>query len=160
MDMTSFVPDNLSELLDKVVCFTTSRRTVLYRNIREAQTPGFTPRDMPVAEFAQAMNEAVAEHVTRQRLLFRDTNNIAFGPDGEMRLSTVLDEHAQALLEADHDEYLEHQIAKLLENSLNRAVAEDLLRVKREALTGSTSPHAGHAQPEGDPGDGSAPPLG
>jgi flagellar basal body rod protein FlgB len=158
MDMTSHAPDNLAELLDKVVLFTTSRRNVLYRNIREAQTPGFVPHDMPVGEFAQAMNEAVAEHVTRQRLLFRDTENIAFGPNGQMQVSTVVDEHAQTLLAADHDEYLEHQISKLLENSLNRAVAEDLLKIKHETLAGSSSFHGGHGQPETDSTDGSPSP--
>ena len=158
MDMISRIPDNLTELLDKVVFFTTSRRNVLYRNIREAQTPGFTPQDMPVDEFARIMNEAVIEHMTEQRLLFRDTNNIAFGRNGQMVLSTVTDERAQGLLQANHDGYLEYQIGKLLENSLNRAVAEDLLKIKHETLAGSGSSHTGHAQLEADPADGSASP--
>lgn len=158
MDMTSRVPDNLTELLDKVVCFTTSRRTILYRNIREAQTLGFVPQDMPVGEFAQAMNEAVAEHLTRQRLLFRDTNNITFGPRGRMHVSPVVDEHAKSLLQTSHDEYLEHQIAKLMENSLNRAVAEDLLKIKAETLASSSSSQTGHAQSETDSNDGSSSP--
>ena len=104
MNMTSRTPDNLSELLEKVVFFASSRRNVLYRNIREAQTPGFLPKDLPVDEFAQAMNEAVVEHVTRQRLLFRDTDNIIFGPNGQMYVSAVVDERGRDLLEADPDE--------------------------------------------------------
>ena len=156
MDMTSFAPDNLTELLEKIVFFTTSRRTVLYRNLRESRTPGFVPEDMPVAEFAEAMNEAVAQHMTHQRLLFRDTANITFGRNGKMQLSTVADDRAQTLLQANPDEYLEHQIGKLLENSLNRAVAEDLLKIKRQPLAESNTPQAGPWHGQDDPADDNA----
>lgn len=131
MDMTSHVPDNLGDLLAKISQFTACRRSLLHRNLREIRTPGFIPQDMPVGEFAQAMNEAVVEHLLHRRLVFRDTENILFGPNGQMTLSAVTDERAQALLASDPDAYLEHQINKLLENSLNRAVSEELLALNR-----------------------------
>lgn len=136
MDLTSLIPDNLSDLLLKIVEFTTSRRALLHQNIRESRTEGFIPRDMPILEFAHAMNGAIAEHVQNRRLLFRDTENITFGPNGTMHVAPVPDADAQRLLQESPDEYLEQQIRKLLENALNRTVAEDLLKVKSEAPFG------------------------
>jgi len=151
MDLISPISDNLSELLLKVLQFTASRRSTLYRNIRKMRAPGFLPQDMPVLEFAHAMNGAIAEHLLNERLLFRDTENIEFGENGTMHLSSVPDTYAEALLAANSDEYLEHQIDKLLENSLNRRVAENLLRLKSEVLSPSSPSHAGEMQTGKDP---------
>ena len=85
---------------------------------------------MPVREFAEVLNVAVAEHLQNRRLLFRDTTNIKFGPNNTMEAWPVADPHAHALLQTNRDEYTELQINKLLENCLNRKVAEELLRQK------------------------------
>ena len=130
MEILSFVPDNLSELLVRIVRFTELRRDVLYENIHNTRTPGYTPRDMPVLEFVQALDGAIAEHLQRQRLLFCDTENIKFGKNSAMRVTPVLDASAKTLLEKNRDEYVECQVGKLLENSLNRKVAKELLRLK------------------------------
>ncbi len=128
MDVLSLIPDNLSELLVKVLQFTDQRRDILYRNIHSVRMPDFVPHDMPVLEFADALNSALAEHIRNHRLLFCDTENIKFGPKTKMQIAPVVDHHANALLQKDRDEYLECQINKLLENSLNRKVAAELLR--------------------------------
>ena len=47
-----------------------------------------------------------------------------------MEVRPVVDDHAHALLQTNRDEYTELQINKLLENCLNRKVAEELLRQK------------------------------
>ena len=47
----------------------------------------------------------------------------------------VADPHAHALLQTNRNEYTELQINKLLENCLNRRVAEELLRQKCGAHT-------------------------
>lgn len=151
MDLISLIPDNLSELLAKIVQFTASRRTILYQNIREMRTPGFVPQDLPVFEFVHAMNGAIAEHLLSQRLLFRDTENIKFGENGAMNVSPVVDTHAEVLLGADTNEYLGHQVDRLLENSLNRKVAENLLRLKSEVLSASNHFHASALQTGNDP---------
>lgn len=150
MDLTSLVPDNLSELLVKILQFTASRRSILHRNIREMRTPGFVPQDLPVLEFVHAMNGAIAEHLLSQRLLFRDTENITFGANGTMRVSAIVDTHAEGLLAADTNEYLEHQVDRLLENSLNRKVAENLLKLKAGVLSGSGPFHASQMQTGND----------
>ena len=128
MDLLSFIPDNISELLVKIVRFTELRRSVLHKNIHSVDQAHFVPHDLPVREFADVLHGAVAEHVQTRRLLFRDTGSIRFGPRGQMRVSAEPDEHARALLASDRDAYMELQINRLLENALNRKVARELLR--------------------------------
>jgi len=139
MEFSSLIRDNLSELLVKIVQFTDRRRDVLYENIHNTRTPGFTPRDMPVPEFVQILNGAIAEHLQHQRLLFCDSENIQFGKNSVMAITPIPDNPAKTLLQADRDQYMELQVGKLLENSLNRKVAKELLRLKcgaSSALTG------------------------
>jgi len=130
MEFSSPVPDNLTELLVKIIQFTERRRDVLYENIHNTRTPGYTPRDLPVLEFAGILNGAIAEHLQHQRLLFCDTENVRFGQKNIMGLTPVPDDAAEALLQTDRDQYMELQVGKLLENSLNRKVAKELLRLK------------------------------
>lgn len=130
MMRTAFVADNISDVLVKIIHFTQLRRRVLHENLHQADAPGFTPKDMPVRELAEALNVAVAEHLQNHRLLFRDTPNIKFGPNNTMEVWPVADPQAHALLQASREDYTELQINKLLENCLNRRVAEELLRQK------------------------------
>ncbi len=130
MDLLSFIPDNVAEVLAEIVRFTELRRRILYHNIHRVDDPGFLPQDMPVREFAEVLNDAVAEHMRNQRLLFRDTANITFGRNSSMQIRPVVDAHAHDLLQRSRDEYMELQVNKLLENALNRKVATELLRHK------------------------------
>ena len=49
MDLLPLIPDNVGEMLVKIVRFTELRRALLERNLRDVQVPDFTPTDMPVA---------------------------------------------------------------------------------------------------------------
>jgi flagellar basal body rod protein FlgB len=128
MDTLLSIPDNVSEVLVKIIRFTELRRRLLHQNIHHVDDPGYTPRDLPVREFAEVLSEAVAEHLRSHRLLFRDTAGVKFGPNNMMQIQPVVDSHARGLLRTDRDEYMELQINKLLENSLNRQIAQELLR--------------------------------
>lgn len=130
MDLLSFIPDNIAEILVEIMRFADLRRHILHRNIHRIDEPGFVPQDMPVREFAEVLNDAVAEHVRSNRLLFRDTTHITFGANSSMRIRPVADTHARDLLHKCRDEYMELQVNKLLENALNRKVAMELLRQK------------------------------
>ncbi len=130
MDWLSLVPDNIAEVLVEILRFTELRRRILHDNIHHVDAPAFIPQDMPVREFAQVLNDAVAEHLRSRRLLFRDTTNIMFGLHGSARIRPVADAHAHTLLQKSRDEYMELQVNKLLENALNRKVAAELLRQK------------------------------
>ena len=127
---TASIADNISDVLVKIIYFTQLRRRVLHENLHNADRPDFTPLEMPVRELAEALALAVAEHVQNRRLLFRDTPNIRFGPNNTMKVCPVADPGARLLLQSNRDDYMELQVNKLLENCLNRRVAEELLRQK------------------------------
>lgn len=137
MDLLSAIPDNISEVLVRIIQFTEQRRHLLHGNLQNADAVGFVPEDMPVREFAEVLDGAVAEHLRSRRLLFRDTANISFGPSNAMQIRSIADPHAHALLRTNRDEYVELQVNKLLENALNRKVAEELLRQKCGAHPGA-----------------------
>lgn len=137
MDLLSLIPDNIAEVLVEIQAFTELRRHILHANIRNVDLPGFVPQDMPVREFAELLNDAVAEHLRSRRLLFRDTPHITFGSNNSTRIRPVIDTQAHALRQHSRDEYLELQINKLLENALNRKVAMELLRQKCGVCSGA-----------------------
>jgi hypothetical protein len=127
MDLLSYIPDNITEVLVKILQFTDLRRGILNGNIRGMDMPGYIPRDLPMVEFAELLQAAISEHLQHHRLLFRDTTNITFGDGGTMRIHPVADDHGAALLKTDPDEYLNLQINRLVENFLNGKVAQELI---------------------------------
>jgi len=130
MNLMSLITDNITEILIKIVKFTQTRQKLLIQNIINAQNPGFVPQELEVDEFSDLLNNAIDEHVRNQRLVLRDTENIKFGARGSIELKPVLDEHGIKLLEENRNEYIERQISKLWENSINQKVAAELLRQK------------------------------
>ncbi len=135
MNLSSPVTDNITELLVKIIEFTHTRQKILTQNINNIHSPGFAPRDLVVDEFSAALNEAINEHIQNQRLVLRDTENIKFGIYGSFEVKPVIDKYAKELLEENRDEYIELQINKLLENSLNQRVAAKLLKHKQGMIS-------------------------
>ena len=135
MNLASLITDNIAELLVKIVEFTQTRQKILSRNINNVHSFGFVPKDLEVDEFSELLSEAIDEHIRNQRLVLRDTENIKFGISGSFEAKPVVDEYAKELLEESRDEYLELQISKLLENSLNQRVAAELLRQKQGMIS-------------------------
>ncbi len=128
MSLSALITDNITEILVKVIEFTQTRQKILTQNINNIHRPGFVPRDLPVGEFSDLLNSALSEHARNQRLLLYDTENIKFGAAGSFEVRPVVDEYAKELFEENRDQYLELQIDKLLENSLNQRIAAALLR--------------------------------
>jgi flagellar basal body rod protein FlgB len=115
--------------------FTRTRQKILTQNITNVNNPGFVPKELAVNEFSGLLNNALDEHICNQRLLLRDTENIKFGVKGSFEVKPMVDEHSKELLEENRDEYLELQITKLLENSLNQRVAAEFLRQKQKTVS-------------------------
>ena len=134
MNLPSVATDNITELLFKIIEFTQTRQKVLIRNINEIGRADFIPKDLPVKEFCCALNTAIDEHIRNQRLVLQDTENIKFGTNGSFTTEQIKDWSAQKLLNKDCDEYVELQINKLLENSLNQRIAAELLKHKQSAV--------------------------
>ena len=128
---TSLLTDNVTELLIKIIRFTRARQKILTRNINDIHCAGFVPKDLAVDEFSDLMNIAADEYIRSRRLVLCDTENIKFGAAGSFEVKPVLDGYARELLEENPDEYLELQMDKLLENSLNQTVAAELLKRKQ-----------------------------
>lgn len=133
MNSPTMITDNVTEVLVKIIEFTQTRQRILTRNINNNHSPGFVPKDLAVDEFSSSLNNAIDEHIRNNRLLLCDTENIKFGISGNFEAEPIVDEYAKELLEENRDEYLELQINKLLENSLNQRVAAELLKQKQGA---------------------------
>ena len=135
---TLVITDNVTELLLKIIEFTQTRQKILIQNINAMQMSGFVPQDLPVDEFSRQMHLALTEHVLSRRLLLCDGAHVKFGTNGSFKAALIADERAKQLLEENRDEYLRHQISKLLENSLNQRIATELLRQRQanEQYTG------------------------
>lgn len=135
MNLTSLATDNITELLVKILEFTHKRQKIIISNITNINNPGYVPQKLSVKEFSELLNGAIDEHIQNQRLLLRDTEHIKFGTNGNFEVKTTADKESKLLLEKNRDEYLEAQIAKLLENSLNQRIAAELLRQKQNAVS-------------------------
>ena len=131
MNLSLTITDNIAELLAKIIEFTERRHQILMRNIDAVETPGFVPRDLDVAEFADLITEAVSEHIRSKRLLLRDSENVKFGPGGSFETIPTVDDYAKWLFENDTEKYLKLQIDKLSENLINKKTAAELLAVKQ-----------------------------
>jgi flagellar basal body rod protein FlgB len=130
MKLQEAVTDNVAELLVKIIEFTRHRQKILVNNINNIHTRNFEPQDLAVEEFSDLINSAIDEHLSNYRLLLFDTETIKFGTGGSMEIIAAADIHAIALLKENKDEYLELQVNKLLENSLNQKIAAELLKKK------------------------------
>jgi len=130
----SQITDNISEILNKIVMFTQTRQKILIQNIINIHNPGFVPQELEVDEFSNLLSNAIDEHVRNKRLVLRDTENIKFGVSGSIELNPVIDEHGIKLLEEDREGYIERQMNKLWENSINQKVAAELLKQKQGTI--------------------------
>ena len=135
MNLTALITDNITEVLVKIIEFTQIRQKILTQNVNNIHSAGFVPKDLEVDEFSDLLSNAINEHSQSRRLLFCDTENIKFGTGGSFGVKPVVDKYAKELLEENRDEYLELQINKLLENSLNQRVAAELLKQKQGAIS-------------------------
>ncbi len=135
MNVPVLITDNITELLVKIISFTETRRKVITGNINNMRDPDFAPADLDVNKFSQLLNYAIDEHTRNNRLVLCDTETIKFGQGGSFEVRPVFDKYAMELLDKNPDEYLEHQINKLLENALNQKVAETLLKQKEGIAT-------------------------
>lgn len=134
MNLTALVTDNITEILTKIVVFTQARQKVLIQNIINMHRPEFVPKELEEHEFGSLLDYAVDEHVRSRRLVLHDTENIKFGEGGAFEIQAVVDEAGRELLVEDQGQYLQRQITKLWENSLNQKVAAELLLQKRGTI--------------------------
>jgi len=124
---TTLATDNLTEVLLKILEFTHTRQKILALNLRSADKPGFTPNDLPCAEFADVLDIALDEYALTNRLLLNDTDNIKFLSGGCFEVKPVADNHAKQLLKISRERYIRLQVEKVLENTVQQQFAAQLL---------------------------------
>lgn len=130
MDAWPLITDGITELLVNIIEFTNIRQKVLHQNINNMHISDYVPQELPIDEFSELLDDAIDEYIQSRHLLLCDSSNIKFG--GGLYVRPVSDRAALSLLEEDRDKYLESQIDKLMENSLNQRLAAELLRQKVE----------------------------
>jgi flagellar basal body rod protein FlgB len=133
-ESASYITDNIEEILVKIIKFTHLRHKILLDNIRNIHQSDFTPKCLDSEGFAELMNQALAEHINHNRLLWSDSQTIRFGYRGEFEVEAVIDRQAHELFGNDKGEYLQKQKQQLMENSLNNRVAIELLKQKRRLI--------------------------
>ncbi len=134
MDLMSLATDNITEILTKIVEFSQVRQKVLIQNIINVDHPEFVPKELEVHVFSSLVNDAIDEHIRSRRLVLRDTQNIKFGANGGFEVAPVVDEQCRQLLAESQQQYIERQIGKLWENSLNQKVAAEMLKQRQETV--------------------------
>ena len=131
MNLSELIRDNITEILIRIVKFTQTRHKILIQNIINVCDPEFVPKELEVNEFSSLMSSAIDEHVHNQRLVLCDTENIKFDMGGRLEVRPVIDELSRKLFKENREEYLERQMNKLWENSLNQKLAAELLKKKQ-----------------------------
>jgi len=134
MKLKPLISDNICEILVKIIEFTNTRQKILTENINKIYKSGFIPKDLAVDEFSGLLHSAIEEHIRNRRLVLCDTENIKFGIDGSIKVEPVEDKSAEILFKEKKEEYLELQINKLLENSINQRFAAELLKYKQQMV--------------------------
>ena len=137
MNLPAMITDNIADILVKIVEFTQNRQKILTQNINDIYSSDFVPKDLPAEEFSELMNNAIDEHIQKQRLILRDTKHIKFGINGGFEVKPIVDKTAKKLLAENQNRYLQMQINKILENSLNQRIATRLLMRKQRKLCNS-----------------------
>jgi flagellar basal body rod protein FlgB len=135
MNISSLITDNITEVLVKIVKFTDTRQEILTMNLDNSHTTDYIPKDLDVDGFSELMDEAITEHVLNNRLLLRDNDSIKFGVNGDFQVSATTDHNSLALLKENRNKYIEAQIDKMMENSLNKKIANELLKQKQGAVS-------------------------
>lgn len=127
MNTTTEKTENITDLLLQILAFTEQRKEILTRNIFDRCQPGFIPQDLPTAEFAQCLTDALREHLCRNRLLFCDSSHVRFEANGLLATAPLPDSESHRLLHSNPPQYLTLQIQKLSENLLNNRITAELL---------------------------------
>ena len=134
MESASYITDNIEEVLVKIIKFTRFHHKILLDNICNIHLSDFAPKSLDSEGFAELMNQALAEHMNHNRLLWSDSQTIRFGCEGEFEVEAVIDKQANDLFENDKSRYLQKQKKQLMENLLNNRIAVELLKQKRRLM--------------------------
>jgi flagellar basal-body rod protein FlgB len=120
----------------QVAAFTEARQAVLADNMANIDTAGYKVRDLPVAEFQQALGRAIER--SRQgggsALRLEASRHIRVGPDGGVRFEPVERRDANLLFHDGGNRSIEQEMSDMVKNTLMHRVAVEVLRTQANML--------------------------
>ncbi|MHC4711930.1 MAG: flagellar basal body rod protein FlgB [Planctomycetota bacterium] len=118
------------DVLTKSLSFAQERHRIIANNIANANTPFFKGKRAPVAEFREALSDAIeCSRADRSRPLTMANSSHVRERGGALEIVPVEDVSRDAVLRHDGNNVnLEHEMAALAENTLMYRTFADLLR--------------------------------
>jgi len=144
--LKSLLDSSTVPLLKQVAKFTEHRQEVLAGNIANIDTPGYRMRDLPVADFQQALEKAVQQR--QQPASPGDLASPLLAPEDPAALIAVEQSlfperlfQSDAGLEQDHITFqdannrgIEHQMMQMTENKLLQQYAIQVMKSQLDQL--------------------------
>lgn len=119
----------------RLASFTEARHAVMAENIANIDTPGYKVRDLPLAEFQQALGRAIEEQRrTGRPLRLESTRSITVAPDGRLEFTPVERQDANVLFHDGGNRSIEQEMSELVKNTLLHRVAVEVMRKQAETL--------------------------
>ena len=133
-------------LLEKVAVFGERRQEVLAGNLANIDTPNYRTRDLPVADFMQALKDAAG---LRSRLQSPDTLSTALEPPAEQMARLFPDELFQAVeaparnitFQDGGNRSIEHEVMEMTKNVMMQNFAIELMTAQMNLLETVISEH-------------------
>ena len=102
MKQQTVAPDNITEILVKIIEFTKKRQKILIRNINNIQNKTFIPKDLDADEFSDILSAALYDHQRTGWLILRDGRYTKFGANGTFQTNPLTDTNAKLLLKESY----------------------------------------------------------
>ncbi|KPK76467.1 MAG: hypothetical protein AMJ79_06600 [Phycisphaerae bacterium SM23_30] len=118
-------------VLQQVLQFTEARHELLVNNVTNFDTVGYKVQDLPVAEFCEALQEAVERRETKgagEALQIKSTKHLHWDREGRLQARPIEIENNNILFHDQNNRFVEKQMSELSKNALLHNVAAELLR--------------------------------
>jgi len=137
MSLESLINRGSLPVLQAVMSFTEARHEVLANNVSNIDTVGYKMRDLPVGEFFESLNEAIAHRDRRgtgEPLRIRSSRHLEWDNRGNFQVKPMEMENSNILFHDRNNRFVEKQMSELAKNTLLHNLTVELLRKKYEGL--------------------------
>ncbi len=123
-------------VLEKAIAFTQLRHRQIVNNIANADTPFYTAKDLPVAEFQSLLKEAIRRRESRPFSSFElgSSTGVSVNQFDELLAEPVDSTGTAALRHDENNVSIDIEMAKLSANALLHNGLAELLRKRFEML--------------------------
>jgi flagellar basal-body rod protein FlgB len=133
--------DSTIRMLEQTMSFTEQRHNVLVADIANADVPGYVQRDLPVAQFQQALQEAVR----RERLSLNDSyepqsqGDVGFESGGSRVFAQPVEMPNSVPFHDRGVRSMEYLMSQMADNALAHNMAAQFLRNRYDQLARAIS---------------------